>query len=579
MENRQMARLFRRQFAIGASLVAGALLASTATVEAQGRMRVLVPAFENEQGATTRNGQRLADQVRRQIDALPTHAPLEERAWKDALRKHSLREGDMDCIKWQQLARVETAMNAALVMCGTYNESTGQVTGQFFPAAGGDAFEVPPFAFESQQQVAQHIVEAFQTYTRQLSLVQYCDEHIRSQNWQQALDTCNQAVELNPRSTSANYARGSALLQLERPEEALAAFQMVLEADPINTDALLAAGYTAAQLRQQDVSQRYLREYLAMNPGDVQVRLSIATELANQGDPSGALRLVEEVATGEDATAQMFTYAGHFAMNAGLSSQQATGPAGGEASAGTEYFRKAVSHYERAISMQPDSVEPQVRRQLMLAYKNVGNVDKALELGQQIAASGEDAAAMSIYAEVLKDAGRVDDAIAALDRAAQIDPTTPNLSARKGLLLLDAGRLSDATAAFKQAISRNEMQAAQAEGIAQQMAVSGFNITQRGNFEQALPYFAAAREIGKSERTVGMINFFHGYTLLKQGEPIIRNGNNAAAGRRAKPLFERAKTLLESSAAYTEQAALRAQFLADINQFIEVADALIRAGR
>lgn len=577
-----MARLFnRRHFAFGASLMAGALLATTATAEAQGRMRVLVPSFENEQGAVTRNGQRLADQVRKQINQLPTHAPLEDKAWKDALKKHNLKEADMDCIKWRQLTRLETAMNAALVMCGTYNEAAGQVSGQFAPTGGGDAFEIPAFAFSSQEQAAQHIVDAFQTYTRQLSLIQYCDEHIRSQNWQQALDTCNQAVELNPRSTSANYARGSALLQLERPEEALAAFEAVLAVDQINTDALLAAGYAAAQLGRQDVSQRYLREYLAMNPGDIQVRLSIATELANKGDPSGALSLVEEVAAGEDATAQMFQYAGHFAMNAGLTAQQAGGPAGGESTAGMEYFQKAITNYERAISMLPaDSLDAQVHRQLMLAYKNVGNTDRALEMGQKIAAQGTDAQALVIYAEALKDAGRVDEAISILDRAGQIDPEISNLSGRKGLLLLDAGRLNDAVAAFKQALARNEMQAAQAENIAQQIAAKGFTQhTQRNQFEQALPFFAAAREIGRSERTVGMINFLHGYTVLKQGEPIIKDGNNAAAGRRAKPLFERAKTLLESSAAYTEQAAVRAQLIEQVNQFIEVADALIRAGR
>jgi hypothetical protein len=112
-----------------------------------------------------------------------------------------------------------------------------------------------------------------------------------------------------------------------------------------------------------------------------------------------------------------------------------------------------------------------------------------------------------------------------------------------------------------------------------QIAVRGFQSTQQNRHEQALPLYAAAREIGKAQRTVGMINFFHGYTLLKQAEPIIRDGNNAAAGRRALPLLQQSKTLLESAGAYTEQAATRAQLISQVAQFIEVADALIRAGR
>jgi tetratricopeptide (TPR) repeat protein len=221
-----------------------------------------------------------------------------------------------------------------------------------------------------------------------------------------------------------------------------------------------------------------------------------------------------------------------------------------------------------------------VHRQLMLAYTNVGNTDKALDLGQRIAARGTDAQALVIYADVLKDAGRLDEAISMLERAGQVDPDLPALSGRKGLLLLEADRLNDAVASFKQALARNEMQAGQAENIAQQIALKGYQQhTQRSRFEQALPYFAAAREIGKAERTVGMINFLHGYTLLRQGEPIIKEGNNAAAARRARPIFERARALLESAGDYTDQEVVRVQLLAEVAQFIEYADALIRAGR
>jgi tetratricopeptide (TPR) repeat protein len=579
MENRNMARLFApRHLALGAAVLAGTLLSTAAPADAQqGRMRVLVPSFVNEQGQTTRAGQRMADQVRRQINQLPTHAPLEDKAWKDALKKHGLKEQDMDCIKWKQLAAVEAAMGAGLVLCGTYNEAAGTLEASFNPAGGADPFEMPAFAVQSPEQAAQELIAGFQTYTRQLSLLQYCDEHIRSQNWEQALDNCNQAVELNPRSTTAHYNRGSALLNMDRQEEALVAYQAVLEVDPIHTDALLAAGYTAAQLKQQEVSQRYLREYLSMNPGDVQVRLTIATRLANEGDPSGALRLVEEAATA-DAGAQVLMYAGHFAVNTGLSMMAAAGPAT-ESNEAVQYFRKAVGHYERAMSIAPDSLDDTVLRNLMLAYSRVGNTEKALEIGRRATAAADNAQTMSIYAEVLKDAGRVDEAIAALDRAAQIDPQMGNLNARKGTLLLEAGRMQQAVAAFKEALARNEMQPAQAENVSQQLSVKGFNETQARRFDAAIPYFNAAREIGKSDRSIGMANFFHGFTLLQQADGLLRNATTAAPARQAKPLLERAKVLLEGASGYTDQAARRAEALQNVATYLEIADALIRAGR
>jgi hypothetical protein len=52
--------------------------------------------------------------------------------------------------------------------------------------------------------------------SRQLSLIVFCDEYLQSQSWQQALDNCSQAVELNPRSVAGHYGRGSALSNLER---------------------------------------------------------------------------------------------------------------------------------------------------------------------------------------------------------------------------------------------------------------------------------------------------------------------------------------------------------------------------
>ncbi|MEX1182302.1 MAG: tetratricopeptide repeat protein [Gemmatimonadota bacterium] len=577
-----MARLFNRQIALGASVLAGAMLIAAGPVEAQARMKVLVPGFANSAGEVTRDGDRLAGQVRDQIDDMPTHQPVKEDDWKNALKKHDLDQKEMDCLKWQQLARVETAMEVGLVLCGTYEPTTQQVSGNFSPVGGGDPFAVPAFAFQTREQAAQQVVQAFQTYIRQLSLLRDCDDYIRSQAWDQALTSCNEAVQLNPRSASAHYARGSALLNLDRKEEALAAFQQVLGVDQLNTDALLAAGYTAAQLDQQEVSQKYFHDYLAMNPGDVQVRLTIATRLANEGDPSGALRLVEEATQGADAGGQLFRYAGHFAMNAGLDIEKEGGQSEVAAREAMPFFQKAVTNYERSLQLEPDSAGSSLLTQLMLAYSNVGNNAKALEIGQRAVAVGTDqekAQALSIQAEVLKDAGQIEQAVAALDRAAQLDPTIANLAGRKGVLLLEAGDLSGATAAFKQAVAQGSLPPEQAENIAQSMAVKGYNATQARNFSQSMPFYEAARQLGKSERTIAMINFFNGYTLIKQAEPIIVDGNNAAAARQAKPMFERARTLLQQSAAYTEQAKARTDLIAQIGQFILVADALIAAGR
>ncbi|CAN5782672.1 hypothetical protein BH23GEM9_BH23GEM9_28430 [soil metagenome] len=570
-----MARLFRpRQFALGATAAVCALLVTSTVAEAQSRYRVLVPSFETE-NPRSRTGERVANEVKKHINQMATHAPVDDKVVRDALRKFNLKAEEMACHQWRQLA---THVDAALVLCGTVDEASHQVNAAFYNL-GGDSFEVPAFAIQNPDQAAQQVVQAFGTYTRQLSLVAFCQEYIQSESWEQALDRCNQAVELNPRSVTAHYNRGSALANLNQPEEALTAFQQVLTVDELNQDAMMHAGLLAAQLGRTDLSQEYFQRYLELNPGNEQVRLKIATDLANAGDPVGALRLLEQVVQSGDASGLMMEYAGHFAMNAGLRRAEET-PANGNTDEANRLYQTAIGHYESAIRLRGDSIDGQVMRNMMMAHHRLGNSARALEYGQQATRTmADDANTWLVYGEVLSGANRMDEALRAFDRALEINPNLPNINARKALMLLEAGRLQESLAAARAGVQRGDIAAETGESIAQQMAVRGFQATQANRHDQALPFYAAAREIGKAPRTVGMINFFHGYTLLKQGEPIIRDGNNAAAGRRALPLFQQSKNLLESAGAYTEQAATRAQLLQQVAQFMEVADALIKAGR
>jgi tetratricopeptide (TPR) repeat protein len=564
------------KFAVGALLLAVAMtLGGAAEARAQSaRYRVLIPSFETD-NPRSRDGRQLAEQVRRHVDQMPTHASVDARTVRNGLRQFGLREEQMNCAQWQKLA---THVGATLVLCGSIEDATRTVHASFI-TLGGDSFEVPSFTMESIDQAARRVVQEFGTYVRQLALTVFCHDHLQGGMWQAALDACNQAIELNPGSTTAHYARGSALSNLDRLDEALDAFQSVLRIEPLNQDALMHAGILAARIGRQDESQRYFQQYLELNPGDEQVRLKIATDLANAGDPAGALMLVEAAMDTPAASGLLWEYAGHFAMNAGMKLSDA-GPASGEQAEANRFYRTAIQHYERAVQQRGDSIDLTVFRNLMLAHHRLGEAEQALRYGQRATTMAPaDAQAWMVYADVLSGAQRINDALHAYERAAAADPGLPNISARRAVLLLEAGRLSDAVTAVRAGIERRDIQPDLVESISQRMSYTGYQVTQAERFEQALPYFGAARDIGKSDLSIAMANFFHGYTLLKQGEAVLKTTSNAASARRARPLLERSKVLLEGAGAYTAQAATRAQLLQQLNQLMEHADALIRIGR
>lgn len=575
-----MARLFKHQLAAGVTLAAGLLLvASAAPAAAQdqpgGRMRVLVPSFES---GKSKVGEKIAEKLKKHLSELPSHAPTEDKVVKEAMKKYGLKEAEMGCIQWRQLAN---QVGAELTLCGTVDEATNQVNASFW-STKSTSFDVPQFVLQSDEQAAQQVVQAFGTYVKQLQHLTFCNDYIQSESWQNALDQCNQAVELNPKSEDAHYMRGSALTKLDRPEEALAAYEKVLELSPMRQDALLAAGIITAKLGRQDVSQKYFQEYLALDPDNEEVRLSIATRLANEGDPAGALKLVEQKVNA-NASATILEYAGHFAMNAALAKQQARGPAGpGSNEEEMRLFRAAAQYYEGVLAKN-DKPTPEVLQRLIIAYTSIGENAKAMATAERgTTAAPDNASIWFAYAGALRESKRVDEALKALDRVTQIDPAFANVNRTRALMLMDAGRIQEAVGAIKAAAEKGEIDASATESLSQQVTSAGLKLVQANQHEQAAGYFKVARDIGKSERSIGMANFFEGFSLVKQVEVLIGASvarPTAAAAGRAKPLLQRAKVLLEGAGGYPDQAATRASLLQQIGQFMEVADALIKAGR
>jgi len=562
----------RLQAALALLLAGVASAASVAPVQAQAssRFRVLVPALVGN-----KSGTKVADLVRKNIDQMNTHVSIPEKEVKAAIKKVGVKEDQMDCLKYRQLMS-QIDPPAKLVMCGAIEN--GQVAAQFY-SPDGSSYDVPPFPYTTEAAAAEQIQQAFGHYVQMLSKLSFCDDYLNSSQWQDALTQCSEAIELNPKSGHALYGRGSALRAMGRHDEALAAFQKVLDVDPLNQDAMMSAAVESAALGQEEQSSKYWKDYLELNPGDAQVRLSIASKAANEGDFRGALTIVEGVEGADTANAVLREYSGHFAMGAAGRIVNAN-PSSEIPDAAKELFAKAIQNYTFVVNARPDSISGIVLRNLMVANGALGNTDEALAWGQRAVQSPDaDAQTWSAYADQLRIANHPEEALAALDKVTQLDPDYA-VSARRAVILLDLNRLTDAVAAVKQAGTKNELSPEQQDNIAQRLIKTGYeNFQKAKQYNQAFVYYDNSRAIATTAKTRAMANYLQGYGLYEQAR-TIQDKSTVQSARESLPMFERAKTMLQNSTAYSDNNAdsSRASLLKAIDQLIEIQNLIIKKG-
>src|SRR5690606_15767353 len=256
--------------------------------------RVLVPALKAEGGAKENFGRDVAERLRKSLEGMATHAPVDRGEMRAKLREVKRDEKELvDCVTARQFA---VYINAMLYLCGEYRPAGSgmEVKAQFVTARTGEAFEIPPFTANTADEAAQIIFNGFETVVNQQRLTTFCLDYLASEQWTNALENCNNALALNPNSEAALFGRARALLGLDSLEVAMQELEKLLELNPGHVDGLQTAGYVATKLNQPQKALEYYRAYLDLNPGDPQVRLTIAIDMARNGDPKGALELVEE---------------------------------------------------------------------------------------------------------------------------------------------------------------------------------------------------------------------------------------------------------------------------------------------
>ena len=548
--------------------VATALTASdVAAQDASGRYRVLIPDLFAMAGADDDFGKDTAKKLREFMNRLATHQPIDKDELEDQLDRFNTKMNELNCTTTRQLG---AQINAQVALCAEYTEIGNdmvRVEAEFWDLGSSSSFKLEPFEMDKDddEEAARRILDEFDAYSQAVRIRGICFTYAQERAWDDALRTCDQALEMNPDDLGLRKQKARVLFEMSKSgpednpefdpatlERAYEEIVTVIEQDPLDDDALSLAGYIATQLGMRERGREHYSTYLELNPGDVAVRRNIAYEMARAGDPEGAMLFIEQGLEVQDDADLRLDY-GNYAFALAAKRAQESGT---EQSAGAvppevaEIYRDAVGAYMAAFQVKGEEMPVPALRNAINAYIQIGEVEEALDVAEEIleVKSGE-AGIWWAYGQALQRAGRTDEALDALARVAEINPAYPDLYAIQGRWLLDQGRLDDALAKLQQAVERGR----EPDWVARLVFADAHRIgTRDGNLNLAIRYLGAAKEFEVTDAQRQEFDFWHAYFLLQQAREEEKP-QTVETARATLPKFQQARDLFEASRPYAQQ--------------------------
>ena len=565
-----------------ALLVTIGFTSSHAHGQSSERFAVLVPAFTSQSDAKSKFGKDLAKEVGKLINELPRYRQLDNEALKEALKKYGVKEEELSeqqCIKARQLA---IRINVNLVMCGTFEGTKDNYTvkTQIIAPAESETYDLKPIQAGDPKVAAQQIAEEFQGWIQGLLVASYCAQYVDSQNWPSAIENCTKAVEVAP-SKGSIYMLSYAEWKNGDTQSAYNGFKKVVELDPQHQEATKMLGILASELGNTDEAMQYFRDYMSLNPGDRLVRLTVASDAAKANQYQAALEIIEDGLTGDDANnIDLLQAAGVYAMNA---ANQKISEAGGSMTPdAAPLFEKSLEYLDKVYAEKGAKMDVSLVRNIIQANRLIGRDEAAIAFGEKVlqdpAFSG-DAGLWSVYANALNNADRKDDALKALDKVAEIDPSYA-INARRASWMLDAGNVAGAVPAIRAGLQNNEISPDQANVLAQKIAVAALDKTKAGQFQAAIRDCDTANEFASSQGAKSLVAYVKGYSIYKIAEAEEKPETLASANS-TLPKFKQVIDLM-NAASLAKNPQLTAgikSLVENATQYVDIQQAIIKRGR
>jgi tetratricopeptide (TPR) repeat protein len=502
---------------LSVSLDSQALSATALQQEPGGRFRVLVVPLESSV-LDKRFGEKVSRALSERLEDFPTHAPIAEREYKNALKRYEVKQEDLTKIKARQLGNL---MGAQVVYYGTISAAGAafDVEASFIDVATGDEVAVPPLMIrdksdDSVDQIADASVSAFEEAVRFVRARAFCAEYVGSQQPENALRNCNEALDINPVSIPALYNKGMAFRQLYESEtesgmtgtngwadSAVSYFEGVLENSPGHRDAMQNAAYIYSQMGQAGKASDLYTQYLELDPANVPIRLKVADDLARADLMSEAIVIIQAGLEFTPNDVDLLQFLGDYSLR--------------YSSVDSSYVDIAVESYGQILEIKGEETDLRIIENTIAALTLAGRTDDALEFADRALGSHADSPRLwSLYADALGRAERYDEAVAAVDQVIALDASYPRAYLKRGQLKLEAGDAEGALADFNTAIQSGSSSQDEVFRFFWSRAITA---RQAGELSGSLSDFQYAAQFAPAANRQE-VEFFWGYTLYQIGE-------------------------------------------------------------
>jgi tetratricopeptide (TPR) repeat protein len=401
---------------------------------------------------------------------------------------------------------------------------------------------LPPAEAADVGGAARAVVASIAEARKQLDNVRACENALRDGNHAAAITAARMGITEYPQATMARVCLARAFIAQKAPvDSVIPVLEAVLAADSANRPALELLGVAYKQANQTDRAVTTWGRLIRYYPNDAKLVSEVVNEIAASGRPEIAKPIIEQAVEqnpGDPALTRLL-----FLI------QLASKDWKGATKTGEELFRVDTASADTSNILR-----------LAVAYDSDTQPQKAAEtLARGVAKFPNNAVLWSTYAQMLRNAGQLQQSLSAIDRALSINPNVEHGWFRRAQVLVELGQLDSAFASAKRAVAAGEDKSL----VGQLMLVeankkfrAARQTQQRADYQEAVRLLTQADSIAPNPT----ISFLLGASAFSVGDQAARENQKAKScelANLAEESFTTAMIHLPRGAQVQQEAAMQ----------------------